>query len=546
MGRDSLAKLLAPGFRFHPTDEELVRYYLKRKVSGKPLRIDAISDVDVYRCEPWDLPDKSKLKTRDREWYFFSALDKKYANGSKTNRATENGYWKTTGKDRPIFHYSRTVGMKKTLVYHNGRAPRGQRTNWVMHEYRLTDEELEKAGIPQDSFVLCRIFQKSGPGPKNGEQYGAPFIEEEWEDDDVALFPDQEAMVVVDDEYVEADDLDQSIDVGIESGDAPVPLNFHHGETSQGTEHSNDLTEDEQKPLIETNAVQAGSQQQDEQFFVLPEQYRREMKAIEKGYIDQSDDNANPVDANYFLNGPYLDGAEDHLPGDEFYLQTNDLANLLGEDAADFAVDDYLTFFDADDENVLPYESSQLPSENALSDHTLNAEHVNGGNEEVPLAGGNLPSESCSKDSASTSKPHLDSKDPDESFKYPLMKAASQMLGSFPAPPAFAAEFPVKNVALHLNSAAQPSSSAHVTAGMIRIRNMNLVGSGMDWSVGKNGELNIVLSFGMSQADVSPINSGLLSRKTPSVVSWSWCFFLFFWIILISVSVKVGTSIYSR
>lgn len=120
------------------------------------------------------------------------------------------------------------------------------------------------------------------------------------------------------------------------------------------------------------------------------------------------------------------------------------------------------------------------------------------------------------------------------------------MLGSFPAPPAFAAEFPAKNAALHLNSAAQPSSSAHVTAGMIRIRNMNLVGSGMDWSVGKNGELNIVLSFGMSQADVSPINSGLLSRKTPSLVSWSWCFFLFFWIILLSVSVKVGTSIYSR
>ncbi|KAF8039128.1 hypothetical protein BT93_B1622 [Corymbia citriodora subsp. variegata] len=544
MGRDS-AKSLAPGFRFHPTDEELIRYYLKRKVSSKPLRFDAISEVDVYKCEPWDLPDKSKLKTRDLEWYFFSVLDKKYGNGSKTNRATENGYWKTTGKDRAIFHYSRTVGMKKTLVYHMGRAPRGERTNWVMHEYRLTDEELEKAGIPQDAFVLCRIFRKSGPGPKNGEQYGAPFIEEEWEDDDVALFPDQEQMVVVDDEYVEADDLDQSIDVGIETGDAPVPPNFYHGETSQGTEHSNDLNEEEQKPLIDTNAIQAGLQQPDEQFFVLPEQYRMEMKAIEKGYIGQSDDNANPVDANYLLDEPYLDAAENHLPGDEFYLQTNDLDNFFGEDAADFAVEDYLTFFDADDENVLPYESSQLPSENALSDHTPHAEHINGGNEEVPLAG-NLPAESCSKDCASTSKPHLDSKDPESSINYPFMKAASQMLGSFPAPPAYAAEFPMKDAALHLNSAAQPSSSVHVTAGMIRIRNMNLVGGGMDWSVSKNGELNIVLSFRTSQADINPTDSGLLSRKTPSVVSWSWCFFLFFWIILLSVSVKVGTSIYSR
>ena len=47
---------LAPGFRFHPTDEELVWYYLKRKVSGKPFRVDAISEIDIYKVEPSDLP----------------------------------------------------------------------------------------------------------------------------------------------------------------------------------------------------------------------------------------------------------------------------------------------------------------------------------------------------------------------------------------------------------------------------------------------------------------------------------------------------------
>lgn len=92
---------------------------------------------------------QSRLKSRDLEWYFFSALDKKYGNGSRTNRATDRGYWKTTGKDRAVRHRAQTVGMKKTLVYHSGRAPRGVRTNWVMHEYRLMDEELEKTGVPQ-------------------------------------------------------------------------------------------------------------------------------------------------------------------------------------------------------------------------------------------------------------------------------------------------------------------------------------------------------------------------------------------------------------
>ncbi|XP_047152339.1 NAC domain containing protein 50-like [Vigna umbellata] len=176
---------LAPGFRFHPTDEELVIYYLKRKVSGKSFRFDAISEVDIYRSEPWDLADKSRLKTRDQEWYFFSALDKKYGNGGRMNRATNKGYWKATGNDRPVKHDQRTVGLKKTLVFHSGRAPDGKRTNWVMHEYRLVDEELERAGTgssqPQDAYVLCRVFHKNNIGPPNGQRY-APFVEEEWDD----------------------------------------------------------------------------------------------------------------------------------------------------------------------------------------------------------------------------------------------------------------------------------------------------------------------------------------------------------------------------
>ncbi|KAF8407511.1 hypothetical protein HHK36_006645 [Tetracentron sinense] len=162
---------LPPGFRFHPTDEELVAYYLNRKINGRKIELEIIPEVDLYKCEPWDLPEKSFLPSKDLEWYFFSPRDRKYPNGSRTNRATQSGYWKATGKDRKVNSQMRAVGMKKTLVYYRGRAPHGTRTDWVMHEYRLDERECETASGLQDAYALCRVFKKSATGPKTGEQY---------------------------------------------------------------------------------------------------------------------------------------------------------------------------------------------------------------------------------------------------------------------------------------------------------------------------------------------------------------------------------------
>lgn len=95
--------------------------------------------------------DKSVLKTGDLKWYFFCPRGMKYSTGGKLNRATEFGYWKTTGKDRSVEHKNQVVGMIRTLVFHIGRAPKGDRTDWVMHEFRIEHKDLADKGIPQVS-----------------------------------------------------------------------------------------------------------------------------------------------------------------------------------------------------------------------------------------------------------------------------------------------------------------------------------------------------------------------------------------------------------
>ncbi|XP_057769519.1 NAC domain-containing protein 92-like [Salvia miltiorrhiza] len=166
MRLDEEAIELPPGFRFHPSDEELITHYLSQKVVDTSFSPIAIGEVDLNKVEPWDLP--CKRNWGEKEWYFFCMRDRKYPTGMRTNRATEAGYWKATGKDKDIFRAKSLVGMKKTLVFYRGRAPKGLKTNWVMHEYRLEGKHsmhnLNKSA--RNEWVICRIFMKTAGGKK--------------------------------------------------------------------------------------------------------------------------------------------------------------------------------------------------------------------------------------------------------------------------------------------------------------------------------------------------------------------------------------------
>ncbi|VAH32728.1 protein BEARSKIN2 [Triticum urartu] len=150
-----------PGFRFHPTDEELLLYYLKKKIGFEKFDLEVIREVDLNKIEPWDLQERCRIGSAPQnEWYFFSHKDRKYPTGSRTNRATTAGFWKATGRDKCIRTSYRKIGMRKTLVFYRGRAPHGQKSDWIMHEYRLEEIDEAQGGTSEDGWVVCRVFKK--------------------------------------------------------------------------------------------------------------------------------------------------------------------------------------------------------------------------------------------------------------------------------------------------------------------------------------------------------------------------------------------------
>ncbi|KAJ3669126.1 hypothetical protein LUZ60_011076 [Juncus effusus] len=160
---------LPAGFRFHPTDEELISYYLRNRAASVPCPVSIIAEVNIYKYDPWQLP--SKAIYGENEWYFFSPRDRKYPNGVRPNRAASTGYWKATGIDKPIISSktNENIGVKKALVFYRGKPPKGIKTEWIMHEYRVIDSSKNRKNNPikntnsmrLDDWVLCRIYKKT-------------------------------------------------------------------------------------------------------------------------------------------------------------------------------------------------------------------------------------------------------------------------------------------------------------------------------------------------------------------------------------------------
>ncbi|MBA0701960.1 hypothetical protein Goari_020413 [Gossypium aridum] len=145
---------MPPGFRFYPIEEELVSFYLYNMLEGKQedhntLIINrVIPVVDIYEINPWYLPQFSAYLCHSdpEQWFFFIPRKESEARGGRPKRLTDTGYWKATGS--PGFVYALnggSIGVKRTMVFYNGRAPNGRKTEWKMNEYKAFEGQVSSA-----------------------------------------------------------------------------------------------------------------------------------------------------------------------------------------------------------------------------------------------------------------------------------------------------------------------------------------------------------------------------------------------------------------
>ncbi|KAL1812199.1 NAC domain-containing protein 41 [Daucus carota subsp. sativus] len=160
VGRNGEELQLPVGFRFRPTDEELILYYLMPKAQSLPLPAAFIPQIDeIFQSHPSHLPGD----VEQRRYYFC----KRSWDYSKTCRSrinyisNESSYWKQAGKERAIsvdvaHRRSIVVGTKKLFVLYEEK----QKTSWCMQEYRLLPSQFEDF----DNWVAYRVYQRKRNG----------------------------------------------------------------------------------------------------------------------------------------------------------------------------------------------------------------------------------------------------------------------------------------------------------------------------------------------------------------------------------------------
>ncbi|CAI9111873.1 OLC1v1012202C2 [Oldenlandia corymbosa var. corymbosa] len=179
---------IPPGWRFKPTDEEIVHDYLSNKVLLDPLPDFCIEEIDAedlrakhpkclvktpysYGNELGGVSKKGKEKEREKEWYLFIYEDEYFDGKTRRIETVGNGVigeWRFDGGEEQIRNSEGNVfGFKIFLQFYSGNPPK--RTPWRMIKYRLDMEFWDNKISDQEveNWILGRII--------NGREYNDTF-----------------------------------------------------------------------------------------------------------------------------------------------------------------------------------------------------------------------------------------------------------------------------------------------------------------------------------------------------------------------------------
>lgn len=115
--------------------------WLDRYNRGFSLPHNVVADMTPFQDHPSNLPEGI--------WYLVDANEKK---------DSVYGFWKDKGEACKIYSNSSIFGWRVSLEYFEGQAPHGQRTDWLMHEHKITQKELCYKDKPNESRSLCKVF----------------------------------------------------------------------------------------------------------------------------------------------------------------------------------------------------------------------------------------------------------------------------------------------------------------------------------------------------------------------------------------------------
>ncbi|KAL5058812.1 hypothetical protein RYX36_030416 [Vicia faba] len=128
---------LPVGYRFDPTDDILMSFYLRKKIYNQHLQFQGILQFDVFQTEPWRLPIDTRKSLSDRKYYFFDVRNGGFEN--MDIRAAGKGEWRIVEKRKEVSLKSLYfIGRKNTFEYWKMEGRELVKSEWMMEEFHIS------------------------------------------------------------------------------------------------------------------------------------------------------------------------------------------------------------------------------------------------------------------------------------------------------------------------------------------------------------------------------------------------------------------------